>query len=556
MSLLEIDKFVQTFVQKCVQVIVQSRLGTSKRTQTRCNPHGRDWFYLDIPDFQDIAEQTARCLKLINTATAAASSPNQSSNPNSSSTNSTNSNSSSTSQQHKSTHSSPNSPQCFVRKSWKICCEISLRNSDGISLVLEYWIFSNVPVGTYSTNSSSEPSNQHQQQKQQQQTLYQLLSRMSGMLKSLITLSRSTPAYKVSSKGQSADSYVICYRVFPCDEAFIMDTVSGGTSSPSVFSTAKPLGTIKSFCNELSISLIYRTSMSMNSAEEETVNNNILAALDGGRNCDRSTTEQQQQNLLLLPLKDDHFKSVEAVTADADYEPLEAICDKTFDVTELFKPLNPAFASFQKDSLDDLTNGTPFSALLPGKDDQADQEAAAAEVQSITSGHQQLGRSDSDSKENEQPRRANGGGSNNSRTSAPISIPPSNGRGLFSSPPKSSAAAGATLFSKSPQTQGVYSTSNDSFVFVELNAPFASDDREFGSFFHGPSPTFVSNPSLNEESVHSGGGVSGGADDGGSSEMINELSQQLAELESNAPQFDSFVESICITESQELKFET
>ena len=354
MSLLEIDKFVQTFVQKCVQVIVQSRLGTSKRTQTRCNPHGRDWFYLDIPDFQDIAEQTARCLKLINTATAAASSPNQSSNPNnSSSTNSTNSNSSSTSQQHKSTHSSPNSPQCFVRKSWKICCEISLRNSDGISLVLEYWIFSNVPVGVYSTNSSSETSNQHQQQKQQQQTLYQLLSRMSGMLKSLITLSRSTPAYKVSSKGQSADSYVICYRVFPCDEAFIMDTVSGGgggTSSPSVFSTAKPLGTIKSFCNELSISLIYRTSMSMNSAEEETVNNNILAALDGGRNCDRSTTEQQQQNLLLLPLKDDHFKSVEgeAVTADADYEPLEAFCDKTFDVTELFKPLNPAFASFRK----------------------------------------------------------------------------------------------------------------------------------------------------------------------------------------------------------------
>src|SRR5699024_11170212 len=77
--------------------------------------------------------------------------------------------------------------------------------------------------------------------------------------------------------------------------------------------------------------------------------------------------------------------------------------------------------------------------------------------------------------------------------------------------------------SKSPQ---IYSTSNDSFVFVELNAPFASDDREFSSFFHGPSPTFLNN---NDDSSD-----------------INELSLQLAELESNAPQFDSFVESICI----------
>lgn len=131
-------------------------------------------------------------------------------------------------------------------------------------------------------------------------------------------------------------------------------------------------------------------------------------------------------------------------------------------------------------------SSTPFSALLP-KDES----------------------NSSDSKENETVQRKDG-----KSTPIPISIPSSKS------------------ISKSPQ---IYSTSNDSFVFVELNAPFASDDREFGSFFHGPSPTFINN---NDDSSD-----------------INELSVQLAELESNAPQFDSFVESICITESQELKFE-
>lgn len=87
--------------------------------------------------------------------------------------------------------------------------------------------------------------------------------------------------------------------------------------------------------------------------------------------------------------------------------------------------------------------------------------------------------------------------------------------------------------SKSPQ---IYSTSNESFVFVELNAPFASDDREISSFFNGPSPTF--NNSYDETSSD-----------------INELTEQLAELESNAPQIDSFVESICITENDEYKLE-
>ncbi len=79
----------------------------------------------------------------------------------------------------------------------------------------------------------------------------------------------------------------------------------------------------------------------------------------------------------------------------------------------------------------------------------------------------------------------------------------------------------------------VYSSSGDSFVFVELKAPFAPEEQhELGSFFNGPSPTFT---------------CSGGDSTGD----LSELTVKLAELESNAQQWDSFVESICLTENEE-----
>ncbi|KAH7642993.1 autophagy-related protein 13-like protein [Dermatophagoides farinae] len=93
---------------------------------------------------------------------------------------------------------------------------------------------------------------------------------------------------------------------------------------------------------------------------------------------------------------------------------------------------------------------------------------------------------------------------------------------------------------KSPTSQQIYSTSNDSFVFVELNAPFASEESLLHSFFHGPSPTFLHR-----------------SNDCDSINDMDELSMQLAELESAATQIDSFVESICVSnENEDLKFET
>lgn len=257
MSLKDMDIFIQHFIQKCVQIIVQSRLGT-KATQSKCNPNGKDWFNINITDIKDIIDQTSKCLKLVSENTS--------------------------------------SSLYFIKNDWKICCEISLQNSDGISLVLEYWIFSSTPAKCENVGESILTQN-----------VKHTYILMSNMLKSLIVLTRSTPAYKLSSKGQSADSYVICYRVYKCDEVFSAEEQSNH------YCTLKSLGTIKSVCNEISISLIYRTDMNANYESEIKNIAKINEELCGSGE-----------------FKEDHFTKED---------------NNKFDIKEIFEPINPAFAN-------------------------------------------------------------------------------------------------------------------------------------------------------------------------------------------------------------------
>lgn len=304
MSVKDIDTFTQHFIQKCVQVIVQSRLG-SERTQIQSNPNGKDWFNLGINDYADVHEQTFKCLKNIGL-------------PASSST--TLSSSSGNSIQQPQQSSLSQSSTNIVKKQWKVCCEILLRNSDGISLALEYWVFSNFACSPGADGDDGKLSHQ----------VSQIFNRMSNMLKSLIVLTRATPAYKLSFRGQSADSYVICYRVFKCDDDFLNNFTdstasigSSGAHQSHHFSSVKHLGTIQCSCNELTVSFIYRNNMNIAcDSASEIVNMAML------RN---SVSTRTINDLLLLPVKEDHFKKEEV-----DYK---------FDVTDIFKPLNPAFAS-------------------------------------------------------------------------------------------------------------------------------------------------------------------------------------------------------------------
>lgn len=77
-----------------------------------------------------------------------------------------------------------------------LCIEISLRTNDGDRMVLEMWSVRIVPGGDLSLNSISA-----------------IYYRMGIMLKSTLSISRITPAYKMS-RSQHKESYTISHKIY------------------------------------------------------------------------------------------------------------------------------------------------------------------------------------------------------------------------------------------------------------------------------------------------------------------------------------------------------
>lgn len=83
-----------------------------------------------------------------------------------------------------------------------LCVEISLRTVDGDCMVLETW-----SVGL---ETPQEPLPASVMPARLTYTVY---NRMGILLKSLVSVTRVTPAYKLS-RSQASDSYTICYRIY------------------------------------------------------------------------------------------------------------------------------------------------------------------------------------------------------------------------------------------------------------------------------------------------------------------------------------------------------
>uniref|UniRef100_A0A182MF57 Autophagy-related protein 13 n=1 Tax=Anopheles culicifacies TaxID=139723 RepID=A0A182MF57_9DIPT len=78
-----------------------------------------------------------------------------------------------------------------------LCVEISLQTAEGGSMILEFWTLS---IRTDQTNAPQRAN----------QVIY---NRMSLLLKSLLSVTRVTPAYRVS-RMKRTDSYDIYYRIY------------------------------------------------------------------------------------------------------------------------------------------------------------------------------------------------------------------------------------------------------------------------------------------------------------------------------------------------------
>lgn len=78
-----------------------------------------------------------------------------------------------------------------------LCIEISLKTVDDELMVLETWSLGVLP-------EQSDPT---------MRVTYTIYNRMGILLRSLLSVSRITPAYKLSRR-QSRDSFIICYRIY------------------------------------------------------------------------------------------------------------------------------------------------------------------------------------------------------------------------------------------------------------------------------------------------------------------------------------------------------
>lgn len=214
----DLEKFIKFLAIKSVQVVVQSRLGT--KIQTQCKPlaTGNDWFNIVIEDYPDVYAETKQALNL-------------------------------------------SSGESILNR-LPVCVEISLRTVDGDQMVLEVW---SLDLQLPSESKTNE---------QVLKVAHQIYNRMSILLKSLISLTRATPAYKLSRR-QCPDSYRIFYKVY-AEERPQVHALGEGFKNVRV-------GHLNTIVGNLTMSVAYRTKMTFSP----------------------TTTQQHCESAIML--KSDHF---------------------------------------------------------------------------------------------------------------------------------------------------------------------------------------------------------------------------------------------------------
>lgn len=283
----ELDKFTKFLALKSTQIIVQSRLG--EKVSTPCKPQttGTDWFNLNI---NDLPEVLAEAKKALNGEVLSSRLP--------------------------------------------LCVEISLRTVEGDHMVLESWCLGLLPEQCDSTA----------------RIVHTVYNRMGILLKSLVSVTRVTPAYKLSRR-QGPDSFVICYRIY-MDEPQV-HSLGEGYKQVRVGQICTPIGTLQ-------LSVSYRTKMTI------------------------SPTQAGRDNSILL--KSDHFNT--------NLSPRSKRYSQNDEKTSLSDTMKlGAFAEYKKKNFEPklIIPNTPFSKLFtekmsPDKHSE-DSESLSNSISNDTSKH-------------------------------------------------------------------------------------------------------------------------------------------------------------------------
>ncbi|XP_053676939.1 autophagy-related protein 13 homolog [Anopheles nili] len=276
-----LEKYIRQLAMKSAQIIVQSRLGEKIATESNPNSTTTDWFNIAITDQQSIFDVLIETKKILQEGV-----------------------------QHES-----------IVSRLPLCVEISLQTAEGGSMILEFWTLSIKPDQTNAPQRAN-------------QVIY---NRMSLLLKSLLSVTRVTPAYRVSRLKRS-DSYDIYYRIYKGDSQTHL--LGDGYNEVRVGQLCTQIGT-------LNMAVAYRTKITF------------------------SPTQTGRDNTIML--KSDHFlKDISPKHVRYNYnKKLEK------KVIDLDKPMRcGAFVDtsrVKKYSEDDYTlpETPPFSWLLPKPRDES-----------------------------------------------------------------------------------------------------------------------------------------------------------------------------------------
>ncbi|GAB1286584.1 Autophagy-related protein 13 [Apodemus speciosus] len=178
----DLDKFIKFFALKTVQVIVQARLGEKICTRSSSSPTGSDWFNLAIKDIPEVTHEAKKAL-------------------------------------------SGQLPA--VGRS--MCVEISLKTSEGDSMELEIWCLE---------------MNENNRCDKEIKVSYTVYNRLSLLLKSLLAITRVTPAYRLSRK--QGHEYVILYRIYFGEVQ--LNGLGEGFQTVRVGTVGTPVGTLTLSC--------------------------------------------------------------------------------------------------------------------------------------------------------------------------------------------------------------------------------------------------------------------------------------------------------------------
>ncbi|XP_048401371.1 autophagy-related protein 13 isoform X7 [Stegostoma tigrinum] len=222
----DLDKFIKFFALKTVQVIVQARLGEKICTRSSSSPTGSDWFNLAIKDIPEVTHEAKKAL--------AGQLPG-------------------------------------IGRS--MCVEISLKTSEGDSMELETWCLE--------MNEKCD---------KEIKVSYTVYNRLSLLLKSLLAITRVTPAYKLSRK--QGHDYVILYRIYFGEVQ--LNGLGEGFQTVRVGMVGTPVGTI-------TLSCAYRTNLAFMSSRTtgEDDGGNFPAVEDSQEICTTSFSTSPPSQMLI-----------------------------------------------------------------------------------------------------------------------------------------------------------------------------------------------------------------------------------------------------------------